>query len=66
MKKKAIFHLISRSQTKCQKFSRQKIYLTENFYAKNLVCKKFGRGARSNFWSLKFIGIKVDKKKIKN
>ena len=27
--------------------------------AKNLVCKKFGRGARSNFWSLKFLGIKV-------
>ena len=28
-------------------------------HAKSLVDKKFGRGARSNFWSLKFIGIKV-------
>ena len=32
----------------------------EKTYAKNLGCKKFGRGARSIFWSLKFLGIKVD------
>ena len=56
---KAIFLQISGPQAKCQKFGQQKIQQTEKIYAINLVCKKFGREARSNFLSPKFLGIKV-------